>query len=232
MTFLGTPHALRPQRATQGTRPARAALALAARALPLAAALLASPFVATADPLQLNEILAGPARDWDGSGTFSSRDDEWVEVHNTAAATLDLTGYVITDGDSIPRYALSGTLPADGHLVVYGKQSFDWEHANGYPAFGLSLGNSGDSVILWHVTGTDTTMVDAYAFTSHEAASDRAVGRSDDSGPWVVFDGLDPYTGTIPPVGNGCVPTPGAANACATTPTRPTTWGRLQTLYR
>ncbi len=36
--------------------------------------------------LQLNEILAAPARDWDGSGAFSSRDDEWVEVINSGNA--------------------------------------------------------------------------------------------------------------------------------------------------
>src|SRR6476661_1012473 len=59
-----------------------------------------------AGPLVLNEILAGPARDWDGSGTFSSRDDEWVELVNTGATPLDLGGFLITDGDSIPRYAL------------------------------------------------------------------------------------------------------------------------------
>src|SRR5258708_4364252 len=76
-------------------------------------AALAAPLpvaVACADsPLKLNEIMAGPARDWDGSGAFSSRDDEWVELVNTSAGTLDLAGYFITDGDSIPRYALSGT---------------------------------------------------------------------------------------------------------------------------
>jgi len=186
-----------------------------------------------ATPLKLNEILAGPARDWDGSGAFSSRDDEWVEVVNTGATPLDLGGFLLTDGDSLPRFAFSGTLAPGGHRVVYGKESFDWEHAAGFPAFGLSLGNSGDAVMLWQVSGTDTTLVDAYTYTSHEAAADRAIGRvPDGTGPWVLFDSLDPYTGTLPPAGNGCAPTPGAANVCDLTPAKATTWGALKSLYR
>ena len=188
---------------------------------------------ACADALKLNEFCAGPARDWDGSGTYSSRDDEWVEVMNTGAVPLDLAGFLITDGDSLPRFALTGTLAAGARLLVFGKESFDWEHANGFPAFGFSLGNSGDKVMLWRVTGTDTLLVESYAYTSHEAAADRAVGRSPDGGDnWVLYDSLDPYTGSLPPVGSGCAPSPGAANVCDTTPTRAVSWGRVKSIYR
>ena len=186
-----------------------------------------------ADPLALNEILAGPARDWDGSGTFSSRDDEWVEVMNTSGAPLDLSAYMITDGDSIPRYGLSGTLAAGAVLLVTGKMSFDWEHATGNPAFGLSLGNSGDQVILWKIVGPDTVVVDSYSYKSHEAAADRAIGRvPNGTGVWTLFDQLDPYTGTLLPGPTGCAPTPAAPNACGNTPTRAKTWGEVKTLYR
>ena len=184
-------------------------------------------------PLVINEILAGPARDWDGSGAFSSRDDEWVELANRSGGTLDLTPFFVTDGDSIVRYALSGSLPPGGHLVVFGKQSFDWEKANGFPAFGLSLANSGDAVIVWQAVAGDTTLVDRYAFKSHEAAADRATGRVPDGAEtWVLLDGLNPYTGTLTPKGNGCAPSPGAENVCGTTPTAPTTWGRVKLRYR
>ena len=184
-------------------------------------------------PLRLNEFMAGPARDWDGSGTFSSRDDEWVEVVNAGATPLALDGFIITDGDSLPRFALSGSLAPGDHRMVTGKESYDWEKATGHPAFGLSLANSGDAVMLWQVVGAETLRVDAYTYTSHEAAADRAVGRSPDAtGAWVIFDALDPYTGTTPPQGNGCAPTPGAANACGSTPVRSVPWGRLRTIYR
>ena len=190
------------------------------------------PPAAQAQGVRLNEILAGPARDWDGSGAFSSRDDEWIEIANAGAGVADLSGFFVTDGDSLPRYAFSGTLASGAVLLVTGKMSYDWERANGQSAFGLSLGNSGDSVLLWQVSGGDTTLVDAYAYRSHEAAADRASGRAVDTGEWQLFDSLNPYTGTLLPQGNLCAPTPGAANACTSTPARPSTWGRVKTLLR
>jgi hypothetical protein len=183
--------------------------------------------------LRLNEFMAGPARDWDGSGTFSSRDDEWIEVVNTGATALPLAGFILTDGDSLPRYGLTGTLAAGQRLMVTGGQSHAWEQANGFPAFGFSLANSGDAVMLWQVVGPDTVLVDAYTYRSHEAAADRSVGRfPDGAGAWVIFDALDPYTGTTPPKGNGCPPTPALVNLCDATPVHRVAWGKLKAIYR
>ena len=193
---------------------------------------LATPACA-ASPILINEILAGPARDWDGSGIFSTRDDEWVEIINAGAVPLDLAGWLLTDGDAIPRLALSGALAAGERRVVFGKESYDWEKAHGQPAFGLSLSNSGDKVMLWQVAGPDTVLMDSYAYASHEAAADRATARFPEAAAsWVLFDGLNPYTGTASPHGNNCAPTPGAANACPSTSARTLTWGRVKTLYR
>jgi hypothetical protein len=188
---------------------------------------------ACAADLHLNELCAGPARDWNGDGAFSSRDDEWVEVVNAGLSPLDLAGFFITDGDSIPRFAFAGALAPGTHRVVFGSESVEWERAAGYPVFGFSLGNSGDQVMLWQVTAAETLLVDTYAYRSHEAAADRAVGRQPDaSGGWTLFDGLNPYSGTTSPPGTGCMPTPGAANTCPSTPSRPTSWGELKTRYR
>jgi len=177
--------------------------------------------------------MAGPARDWDASGTFSSRDDEWVEVVNTGATPLALAGFILSDGDALPRYALSGTLAAGGHLLVTGGQSYEWERASGFPAFGLSLGNSGDTAMLWQVVGAETLLVDSYTYRSHEAAADRAVGRFPDAtGAWVIFDALNPYAGSTLPAGNGCAPTPALVNVCDSTPVRRMPWGTMKTIYR
>lgn len=188
---------------------------------------------ACAQGLQINEILAGPARDWDGSGTVSSRDDEWVEVRNAGGAALDLAGFFLTDGDSIPRFAFSGVLDPGTRAMVFGGDALAWERGAGFPAFGLSLGNTGDAVLLWHVTGPDTALVDSYAYRSHEAAADRSVGRlPEGEATWVVFDGLNPYTGTTLPHGTGCPPSPAAPNACDSTPAAEATWGSLKSRYR
>lgn len=182
--------------------------------------------------LKINEIMAGPARDWDGSGAFSSRDDEWVELVNTGSAAIDLAAFLITDGDTLPRFAPSGTLAPGARRLVFGREAYDWERANGHPAFGLSLGNGGDQVMLWQIAGSETLLVDAYTYKSHEAAADRATGRSPDGGGWVLFDGLNPYVGATLPAGTGCAPSPGTANVCEITPTHAVSWGRLKTLYR
>ncbi len=190
------------------------------------------PALAAAPGLVLNEFLAGPARDWNGSGAVSTRDDEWVEVFNAGGSTVDLSAYVITDSDRVPRMALSGALAPGGRRLVFGSDSYAWEKAQGYPAYGLSLGNSADGVMLWQVAGAETLLVDSYTYKSHEAAADRAVGRRADGGEWVLLDALDPYSGTTPPLGTGCEPTPGAENRCGNVPALTSTWGRIKSLYR
>jgi hypothetical protein len=208
---------------------------LASWSLPLVLAALApiiTPSPSSAQGLLIAEFVAGPARDWDGSGTFSSRDDEWIELYNAGDLALDLSGHWVTDSDSIPRFAPTGILDSHQRIVITGKMSVDWERATGHPVFGLSLGNTGDAVMLWRASGTDTVLVDSYTYRSHEAAADRAVGRLGDSGAWALFDGLNPYTGTTPPMGTGCSPTFGGAAECGVTPARPMTWGDLKRRYR
>jgi hypothetical protein len=199
----------------------------------LALGAAAAPAPPAGAALRLNEIMAGPATDWDGSGVFSSRDDEWVEVVNDGAAALDLVPFMLTDAGGTPRYRFTGMLAAGGRLVIYGGDSYAWERDTGHPAFGLSLGNSGDSVMLWEIGAADTTLIDSYTYASHEAAADRAIGRLPDAtGGWALFDGMNPYSGTAEPHGNGCAPTPASANACDSTPVETSSWGRLKTLYR
>lgn len=204
----------------------------AARALfVLACTLVAAPALHAG--ALLNEFLAGPASDWDGNGAFSSRDDEWVEIVNGGSTTIDLSTYFLTDGGDTPRYRFSGTLAPAAYATVYGSDAYAWERAEGFPAFGLSLGNSGDTVKLWQIVGPDTVLVDSQQYPSHTAAADRAQGRIPDSaGDWVLLDAMNPYAGTLDPQGTGCAPSPGATNVCGSTPTRNSTWGQVKTTYR
>ena len=185
-----------------------------------------------ASDVRLSEFLAAPARDWDGNGAFSSRDDEWIEIVNGGAATADITSYFITDGDSIPRFGCTGTLAPDAVLLVTGAMSVAWERATAHPVFGLSLGNAGDKLLLWKVTGADTALVDSYTYTSHESAADRAVGRTPDGSEWKLEDQLNPYAGTTTPVGTGCPPTPGVPNNCGVVPTQRVSWAHVKAIYR
>jgi len=182
--------------------------------------------------LRLSEILAGPARDWDGDGLYDSKSDEWVEVRNEGTGAVLLDEYRIADADRTVRFALSGTLGPGEVRLVTGSAVVAWQRSQGVSTAGLSLNNSGDTVFLLHVAGTDTTTADSHSYGSIEGGSDRSVGRLGSQGDeWILFDSLNRYTGSGTPQGTGCAPTPGGVNGCATGVSS-TTWGAIKRLYR
>ena len=181
----------------------------------------------------LNEILADPNRDWDGDGTLDSKLDEWVEVMNVGTSAVDLTQYRITDESAGKefRFALSGTLAAGAVRVYKGADVVAWQTANGVSALGLSLNNAGDKVYLYRVAGSDTSVADSYAFVTKEVVDDRSVGRlPNGTGPWVLFDALNPYTGSPPPVATGCTPSPGQPGDCPAA-VESSTWGKTKSKF-
>jgi hypothetical protein len=183
--------------------------------------------------VRINEFCAGPARDWDTNGLFSARDDEWVELVNDGVVPVDLATYVLTDADSTWRWSGTDAIQPGEHRVLFGSDAVAWQQATGASVAGFSLANAGDTVRLFRLEAGVAVLVDSYTYKAHEAASDRAVGRSPDAtGAWALFDGLNPYTGSLDPAGNDCNPTPRATNACVQTPAAPATWGRMKAVYR
>ena len=208
------------------------AVAVAAGMLGAGQAEAAVAEAVAAEALRLGEVLAGPARDWDGDGVFDAKNDEWVEIANAGGAALALDEYRVADADTTIRYAFSGTLAAGAVLLVTGSQALAWQRSVGRTTSGLSLNNAGDTVFLLRVAGGDTTVVDEHKYGSIEGASDRSTGRADSaSDTWILFDALNPYTGSGTPSGTGCPPTPGGPNGC-TTDVGMTTWGAIKRLYR
>ena len=180
----------------------------------------------------LNEILAAPSVDWDGDGAYSSRNDEWVEIVNVGTASVDFSQFLLSDADSTIRFQFQGVLASEGHVLVYGSGAVAWQQDQGRPVTGLSFNNSGDTVRLWQILGSDTVMVDAYQYKSHEATAERSSARQPDGGAWALFDALNPYSGSQEPPGTGCQPTPGETNECSATPTNQMSWGRVKRVYR
>jgi hypothetical protein len=161
--------------------------------------------------LLLNEILPAPGSDWNGNGMYSSSDDEWVEIFNPGPASADLGEYFVADagGISSPRGGASGSLAAGEHLFLTGELAADWASAHGFPASGLSLNNSGDTVHLFRTAGGTTTLVDSLTYGS--TAADVSIGRlPDGAAAWTAFDALQS--------GSGVQPTPGGANGGIASP--------------
>ncbi len=184
--------------------------------------------------IRLNEILADPASDWNGDGSIGARYDEWVEITNAGTAPVDLSAYRLSDesGGYSWRFAFSGVIAPGEVRVVYGSDAIAWQNASGRPAYGLSLNNAGDTVFLYRVDALDTVLVDSYTYSAFEVLDDRSVGRNPDApAEWVIFDGLNPYGGSTPPLGSGCNPSPGAGNACVT-PVENSTWGAIKAIYK
>lgn len=189
--------------------------------------------VTSSAQVRLNEFLGDPGIDWDGDGSISSKSDEWVEIINSGSSAVDLSDYCLGDesGGYSWRFMFDGTLAPGEIKIVYGSDAVAWQNSTGFPAYGLSLNNAGDTVYLYHLSGTDTLIADQYAFVAAEVQDDRSVGREADGlGAWVIFDGLHPYSSETPPYGTGCNPSPGFENGCVT-PLNKTSWGAIKSQY-
>ena len=195
------------------------------------AAVLAVPAAAS---VQINEILADPASDWDHDGEVNYKTDEWIEVINLGPDPVDLVDYWVKDeaADS-PRMHLSGVIDPGETAVFYGSDAVAWQTEVGVSTAGFSLNNDGDSVYLLHSFdgdgGLDLETIEIIDYQDHTADDDRSTGWDEERTGWILYDGLFPYTGTLDPPGTGCSPTPGEPNYCrALVPNDPVSFGALK----
>jgi len=131
---------------------------------PTARASLAFDVVAAAGPgdVVVNEFLAdpspsgAPALDANGDGNPSTTEDEFVELVNTRATAVDLSGLEVHDGFGL-RHAFPNptVVPAGGALVVFGGGApvgFAAAPASGHAQTAstgsLGLNNGGDTIEL------------------------------------------------------------------------------------
>ncbi len=99
----------------------------------------------------INEFLADPGGDPNGDGVNDSG-DEFIEIVNTTSKDIDISGWVLSDDGSSPKYIFPpGTvLPAHSSAVVFGggKPSGSYGAAVVYTSDGLNLNNDSDSPTL------------------------------------------------------------------------------------
>lgn len=98
----------------------------------------------------------------------ASADQEWVEIHNTTGAAIDVSGWFLTDDDTYPTLSGEGgitipastTIPAGGYLVIC---EAEVDELTGeiicVQSGSYALGNSGDNLALY-TAATGGTLID------------------------------------------------------------------------
>ena len=146
----------------------------------------------------INEVLADPpdgsAGDANHDGVRSGADDEFIELANATNTTIDISGWSIrtrslTGSTETQRhiFATGTTLPANDALAVFGGGSFDLADPTfgGAQVFkastgGLSLTNSGLTIIIRDAQGVLITLFTYGGTTGLNGDSDQSLTRSPD----------------------------------------------------
>lgn len=134
--------------------------------------------------LRINEICYDPSNsaldgDANGDGTYDQTQDEFIEFVNVGSTPLDISKYKIYDhvlatGLKTLRHTVANgiILPAGGAMVVFGGGTATGTFGGAYVAVdvgsaGLSLNNSGESVILTDSSGVVVDTIDTDALSDN-----------------------------------------------------------------
>ena len=142
------------------------------------------------DPLVINEYLADPADglagDANGDGTRSSSADEFIEILNRTGEPFDISGYRLSDADSVRHVFAAGTVvPPFEAVVVFGGGTPVGAFGNAtdnHMVFkastgGLSLNNDGDSISLRDAQGR---VVQEIKFDAAQGGAGQSANRDPD----------------------------------------------------
>lgn len=144
------------------------------------------------DPLVINEFLADPpaglAGDANGDGSRSTSQDEFIELVNRTARPLDISGYRLSDSESV-RHVFAGgaVLPPFEAAVVFGGGAPSGRFGNASASNtvfkastgALSLNNGGDTIRL---EDRDGRTVQVIHFGTSEGNSGQSMNRDPDAG--------------------------------------------------
>jgi len=170
----------------------------------------AAPLGANSLDVIINEVA------W--SGTQASAFDEWIELYNPGATTIDLTNWRLEAADGDPSIVLSGTISGGGFfLLERGIQSVT--NVTGFVYTGGLLEDSGETLYLLDETSAtiDTANLDGGIWPTvsdppNHPSMERTGVIPDTDFAWVTFSGIPPV-GVLDAGGNDIYGTPGTVNS-------------------
>ncbi len=132
----------------------------------------------------INEFLADPATDIsgdaNGDGIRDSGQDEFVEIVNNSGASVDISGWTLSDGVSVRHtFPLGTVVPDKAAIVVFGGGTptgdFGFSIVQTASTGGLGLNNGGDDITL----NDGTTNISTISYGS-EGGDNQSLTRDPD----------------------------------------------------
>lgn len=169
------------------------------------------------DGVVINEVA------WMGTG--ASAYDEWIELYNSTASPITLTGWTLSDGGDV-SVTLSGVVSADGYFLLERTDDGTVSDVLADQIYAGSLDNAGEALVLRDAGEqiVDTANGDGGSWPAGDSVTRSAMERVAPHAPdaddnWCTNDGvtrngLDAADGLV----NG---TPRARNSCYLPPAAP-----------
>jgi hypothetical protein len=127
------------------------------------------------------------------AGTFTSSSDEWIEVLNTKDETIDLSRWLLTDGDDFQLHR-QGTIAPNSFFLLERTDDSTIANISADQIYSGNLRNDGETLRLFDPSGStvDSANIVGGAWPAGDSgarASMERRGREDQSGNWVTFTG-------------------------------------------
>ena len=95
-------------------------------------------------------------------GTLTDANDEWMELHNTTGAPINLAGWTLVATDGTPNITLSGMIPAGGYFLMERTDDTSVPGVTADLIYTGALGNAGETLSLRDASATPQDSVDAW----------------------------------------------------------------------
>ena len=127
------------------------------------------------------------------AGTFASSSDEWIELLNTTEENLDLSGWLLTDGDDLQLH-LQGTIAPHSFFLLERTDDSTIADIPADQIYSGNLRNDGETIRLFDPSGSTVDSANIVGGSWPAGDSDLRYsmerrGGEDQSGNWVTFTG-------------------------------------------